>query len=73
MPTHIDPTPLHRAREARGLRLKQVADGSGLTIRTVSNAEHGRHEPHSSSKTVLAQALEMDPGELWPPGGREAA
>jgi lambda repressor-like predicted transcriptional regulator len=72
MPTVDPPTPLRRARKARGLRLRDVADASGLTIRTVRNAELARHEPHPSSKTVIAQALEMDPRELWPPGSEAA-
>jgi lambda repressor-like predicted transcriptional regulator len=32
----------------------------------VSNAERGCHEPHRSSKKLIAQALELYPGELWP-------
>jgi transcriptional regulator with XRE-family HTH domain len=59
-------TPLRRAREARGLKLADVASASGVCVRTVSNAELGRHQPHRSSKKLLALALEADPGDLWP-------
>jgi transcriptional regulator with XRE-family HTH domain len=66
-------TPLRRARQARGLTMKDVATAAGVTARTVLNAEHGRHEPHPSSKTVLAQALGMEASDLWPRREREAA
>jgi transcriptional regulator with XRE-family HTH domain len=66
-------TPLRRVREARGLRLEDLASASSVSVRTVSNAELGRHEPHPASKKLIAQALEMDPRDLWPPDGREAA
>jgi transcriptional regulator with XRE-family HTH domain len=65
-------TPLRRAREARGLRLEDLARASGVSIRTVFDAEHGRGHPHASSKKLIAQALELDPLELWPPDGEAA-
>jgi transcriptional regulator with XRE-family HTH domain len=73
MPTRADPcTPLRRAREARRLTVKDVASASGISARTVSNAELARHEPHPSSKKLIAQALEMDPRDLWPPDDEAA-
>jgi transcriptional regulator with XRE-family HTH domain len=59
-------TPLRRVREARGLRLEDVASASGVSIRTVFDAERGRGRPHPSSKKLIAQALEVDPSDLWP-------
>jgi transcriptional regulator with XRE-family HTH domain len=73
MATHTDRrTPLRRAREARGLTRKALAGASAVSLRTVTNAELARHEPHPASKAQLAQALEMDPRELWPPNGEAA-
>ena len=60
-------TPLRRAREARGLRLEDLASAAGVSIRTVFDAERGRHEPRRSSKAVIARALELDVAALWPP------
>jgi transcriptional regulator with XRE-family HTH domain len=66
-PTSTDaPTPLRRVREARGLSLEDVASAAGVSVRTVSDAELRRARPRRSTKAVIAQALELDPRELWP-------
>jgi transcriptional regulator with XRE-family HTH domain len=38
-------TPLRRVREARGLRLEDLASASGVAIRTVFDAERGPRPP----------------------------
>jgi lambda repressor-like predicted transcriptional regulator len=43
-----------------------VASASGVSIRTVFDAERGRGRPHPSSKKLIAQALKVDPRDLWP-------
>jgi transcriptional regulator with XRE-family HTH domain len=65
-------TPLRRVREARGLRLEDLAAASGVSIRALFDAERGRGRPHASSKKLIAQALELDPGDLWPYEGEAA-
>jgi transcriptional regulator with XRE-family HTH domain len=60
-------TPLRRAREDLGLRLEDVASLAGVSIRTVFDAERDRHEPHQSTKKLLAEAVAMNPRDLWPP------
>jgi transcriptional regulator with XRE-family HTH domain len=64
--TTAAPTPLRRIREARGLRLEDVASAAGVSYRTVFDAERGHHTPRPGSKKLIAQALELDPLELWP-------
>lgn len=59
-------TPLRRVRKERGLRLEDLASMSGVSQRTVFDAERERHKPHHSTRKLLAQALGMEERELWP-------
>jgi transcriptional regulator with XRE-family HTH domain len=59
-------TPLRRARERLNLRLEDVASAAGVSIRTVFDAERGRHAPHRSTMKAIAEALALRPQELWP-------
>jgi hypothetical protein len=54
-------TPLRRVREARGLRLEDVASAAGVSIRTVFDAERGRHEPRRASKAVARRHKHNSP------------
>lgn len=67
--TDPDPQPapgvhsvLRAARQAAGLSQEELAERSGMSVRTISNIERGRIDrPRRSSLEALADALELAP------------
>jgi len=48
---------LRRAREARGLSIRQLADKAGVAPDTVWRLETGRRSAQSKTRTTLARVL----------------
>lgn len=61
------PSPLRDARLDQGLRLKDVADGAGVSIGLVSTMEGGYVPPLVTQERV-AGALGASSGSFWPTG-----
>lgn len=57
-------TNLREARERLGLTQEQVAERSGVHATEVSRIEGGKRDPQVSTVIRLAEALEVEPGEL---------
>ena len=57
-------TNLREARERLGLTQEQVAERSGVHATEVSRIEGGKRDPQVSTVIRLANALEVEPGEL---------
>jgi transcriptional regulator with XRE-family HTH domain len=55
---------LFMARRRAGLTQAQLAERSGLSIDAVHKLERGRRSPLLPTIAVLAEALEVEPGEL---------
>lgn len=55
---------LARARSARGLSLRDVADVVGLTPAAICDYEAGRREPPGLTLIDVAKVLRVDAGDL---------
>jgi HTH-type transcriptional regulator, cell division transcriptional repressor len=55
---------LRIARRRAGLTQRQLAQRMGRTQRRIAEWESGRRRPRIDSITQLAEALEIEPGEL---------
>jgi transcriptional regulator with XRE-family HTH domain len=55
---------LRRLREERALRQEDLAKLAGIGQNTVNRIEKNRTEPHMTTIRKLADALEVDAGEL---------
>lgn len=60
-----DDHPVRRARVAKRLRLRDVAERAECSVPTLSNIEHGYVPPVETMERV-AKALERHPYEFWP-------
>jgi predicted ATPase/transcriptional regulator with XRE-family HTH domain len=61
---------LAELRKLRSLTQEQLAERSGLSVRTIRNLELGRvRNPRRSSMDLLAQALQVDTAHELPAGG----
>lgn len=56
---------IRAAREAAGLTQAELAQRAGVTERTVSRTEHGRHAPSPDTVRGLCEALGLDAAEAW--------
>jgi transcriptional regulator with XRE-family HTH domain len=54
-------------RLAQGLTLRGLADRADLTLNGIGRIERGEREPSASTIIKLAQAFDVQPGELFPP------
>lgn len=54
------------ARIKAGLTKKDLADKAGISLHTVRNIEVYNKMPLKTVRGLIARALEMDAGELWP-------
>lgn len=50
---------LGKAREAKGLSRKELAEMTGVSLRTIYNYESDSHEPRISHLKWLAEALDI--------------
>lgn len=70
MPRNVRPQLIKFGQRLRELRVgekltqEQVAERAGLAREYVSGAENGRRNPALTTIYQLADALEVDPGEL---------
>ena len=64
---------LKTVRINRGLKLRDLAEMSGVSANQISKVENGTAEPTEFSKAKIAKALGMKVAELFPydvyPGG----
>lgn len=51
-------------RESKGLTQEDLAHKAGLTTKTISRFENGRHEGRSGTITAIARALDVDYSDL---------
>lgn len=58
------PEKVRAARQAKGLTIEALAFAAGLSVRSVSRAEAGEHEPSLRSLAALAAALDISPADL---------
>ena len=58
-------SPVKEARTALGLRLKDVADQTGMSMSLISMIEHG-YIPQEPRRKQLAGVLGKTPETLWP-------
>jgi transcriptional regulator with XRE-family HTH domain len=58
------------ARHQRGLTQQQVADGSGVSLMTISNAENGNHVQPATGKRIL-KFLKLNPVDAIVPFDQE--
>jgi transcriptional regulator with XRE-family HTH domain len=64
--------PVRLAREAKGMRLEDLARAIGKSASLISNIEHGfLAKPGTCMK--IAEALDKDINDLWPGEFRERA
>lgn len=54
-------------RIARGMKRSQLAKKARSTEATIHRVEHGLIAPRDTLKIAIAEALQCQPGELWPP------
>ena len=52
-------------RQQRGLKLRQLAEMSGLSVNTLSMVEHGRTSPSLSTLQVIARTLDLPLRDLF--------
>src|SRR4051794_34130681 len=63
-------TVLRRAREERGLSIRQLAEASGVDEGVISRMESGETKsPQRDSLTRLSKALRVEPTELYQASG----
>lgn len=65
-------TPLELARRERNLSREALAARSRLTARTIYAAEVAGVTPRRATRHVLAEALGLSEGELFPPNSEAA-
>lgn len=49
-----------------GLKRSALARKARTTVATIHRIEHGAIAPRDSTKIAIAQALNCQPGDLWP-------
>lgn len=54
-----------RARYNQGLTATELAKRSGLSKQLISQIEHGRRAGSVESQKAIADALGLDPADLW--------
>jgi transcriptional regulator with XRE-family HTH domain len=57
---------LSEVRQARSLTLRELAEGCGVSVSSLSRIEHGSLLPHLESVRRLCEWLHLTPAELWP-------
>ena len=62
---------IKRVRQARGLSLADVADGSGLLRQAVARAERDGIDPRASTVAAIAKALRVPVCQLFERTGHE--
>ena len=63
--TRISGDSLRRVRDKRLLSQRELADKAGLSPTTILKLETGKvDDPHPRTVRKLAEALDVDPGEL---------
>ncbi len=55
---------LKRIRLTRAMSQRKLAEVAGMSQRAIVDLETGKREPHPSTLGKLAQALNVDPGDL---------
>jgi transcriptional regulator with XRE-family HTH domain len=55
---------LKRARLAKAMNQRQLAERAGVTQTTLVQLENNRQEPHPSTLGKLADALDVSPADL---------
>lgn len=63
---------LRALRERHALSQRALAERSGVDHKTVSAAETGRRAPQPRTLRALAEALDVEPEELWMTADEEA-
>lgn len=53
-------------RESKGWGQEDLAHEAGVSVKTVSRVENGRHESRNNTVERIADALGVDKDELWP-------
>jgi transcriptional regulator with XRE-family HTH domain len=64
---------LRQARKASGVRYEHLAVAVGRSTDTLRSYEAGRVDPPASVVARLADALDVDPGELFEVASNKAA
>jgi transcriptional regulator with XRE-family HTH domain len=57
-------TKLKRARLAKAMNQRQLAQAAGVTKTTLVQLENNRSQPHPSTLGKLAEALDVSPADL---------
>lgn len=65
-------TALKRARLAKGLSLRQLAEIAGLAHATIYDLEIGRRDGRQATYRALAKALDVDDPRTLMPDGNDA-
>jgi transcriptional regulator with XRE-family HTH domain len=55
---------LREWREKRALSMRELAELSGVALRTIWRLEHGGGYPYPSTRRKLAQALGVEPDQI---------
>jgi len=55
---------LREWREKRALSMRELAERSGVALRTIWRLEHGEGYPYPSTRRKLAQALGVEPDQI---------
>ena len=72
-PGNPDSTSLLRiARMARGVTQQELAEKSDLTRVAISHIESGKTQPFRRSKRWLAEALDYEVSDIFPPEGKKS-
>jgi transcriptional regulator with XRE-family HTH domain len=66
----MDGEQVHSLRKARGLSRRQLAEASGVSAKTLENAELGKTHARPSTARKIGAALEDDPRSLARVAGR---
>lgn len=65
MPQHFNGQAARRRRFELGLTLEALAAKAGVSISHLSQIENGVYQPSPTTFAPIAQALRIDPDELW--------
>lgn len=57
---------LAEIRQKRTLTLAELAEGSGVSVSSLSRIEHGQVLPHLEAVRRLTGWLNLQPVDLWP-------
>lgn len=57
---------LREIRESKGLSLRELADLADMNHGNIHEIEQGRVNPSIATAALLAEALGIDPGDLFP-------